>query len=621
MDKDPSSDTAVIFSGWLGVTVPQDRGRAIRANLIDVLRADVIIAGTYLEEDCPGDASCALLWMRLAALSPFAATLIEPMPSREWLSDMMDKYMPMWPTVKAAFERNVNRTYAGLNLFSPLIGNQVANVIREMVSYERAYTLMRSLELRRKRAYEFVVFSRLEFVWLAPHPPMTAFFASDDGARTVWGPPPDAGGMSDRHGVMRREAAPAYFRRLHALYAPDLLQRFALDELVTMGPEGFLRENLVRGSHFLHERSHAGSPEPSPRFACGEFPLTAFLACCDTHQQRHCWNPTCEALHLIDPESTRLQQPLPHSTPQSSPQSSPQPSPPAAQVRGKYRIEMEFAVTAWRWLQCTGGGYQHGTRIVADPMTPEDWHMQLVVPAGLELGDAHNSAQAYPPFVLINRSSPAGASMDRRAGCPLSLSASLLSSNMVQSGSCATSRVRDGAAACETKQRSLLDCAHACSRCAACGAFTFSQQNNDACTLHRRACAPSELLPPAEPTGWDVVHVSRSQAGALLDAASPGLRKLPPPRLGHCGVTSDGDVGDCANGAQGSLVVSANAFEVTDEVSCAHFCTTLCARCRFISFSLRARDCSWYASCDMSSLHQDSTWLKHKTYALGLTSR
>ena len=31
----------------------------------------------------------------------------------------------------------------------------------------------------------------------------------------------------------------------------------------------------------------------------------------------------------------------------------------------------------------------------------------------------------------------------------------------------------------------------------------------------------------------------------------------------------------------------------------------LCARCRYISFSSTAQDCSWFAECDMSRLHKD----------------
>ena len=44
-----ASEVAVLFSGWLAVRVPK-RGALARRHLVDVLRADVLLAGTFLPE-------------------------------------------------------------------------------------------------------------------------------------------------------------------------------------------------------------------------------------------------------------------------------------------------------------------------------------------------------------------------------------------------------------------------------------------------------------------------------------------------------------------------------------------------------------------------------------------
>jgi hypothetical protein len=46
----PFARVAVLYSGWLGVTIP-DRGRTAKQALVEPLGADVIVAGTFLPSE------------------------------------------------------------------------------------------------------------------------------------------------------------------------------------------------------------------------------------------------------------------------------------------------------------------------------------------------------------------------------------------------------------------------------------------------------------------------------------------------------------------------------------------------------------------------------------------
>ena len=614
-----ASTIAVTFSGWLGVHIPA-AGRSARKALVDPMGADVLVAGTYLPSECGTKSACDALWLRLAWLGPFAARSLEPMPTRQQLTQLLAKRMPLWQNVKAAFRANA--TYEGLNIFTPLLGNARANVLRELLSYERVYMLLRQVEARRARKYERVLFSRLEYRWLAPHPPLAPFFADDDARRTVWAPPPDSSGFNDRHAVMARASAPIYFRRLSALFSPRVLARFTLSELVSLGPEQFLAEVLARDGDYRAQLARAmqgGRPLRPPRLRRGEFPLPAFLACCHNHSVR-CWNRKCYAQRRGVGSGVGGGDVL------------------AGRVHGKYRVELRRAVAAWRWLQCAGGGYEAGLRVRPDPVVAHDRLMQLVVPASNRALGIEADVEMH--FVNLNRSvaglpqppserdwarrdmqalgatlwggSPPESPLRRAAtACPLSHIRTRLGGADASVGWCAVHAPSD----CPAEQHSLLDCAHACARCPTCAALSFSHDQSR-CSLHRSGCAPSALLPPAEGPGWDVLHLSRAQAARLLDTARPGLQALPVALPGHCGPTADGEEGDCQHGARGSLPLFESTFNLTDELACVRYCALQCARCRFVSISRVARDCSWYAECNVASLALEPAWLRHKTYAV-----
>ena len=70
---------------------------------------------------------------------------------------------------------------------------------------------------------------------------------------------------------------------------------------------------------------------------------------------------------------------------------------------------------------------------------------------------------------------------------------------------------------------------------------------------------------------------------------------------GYCGETSG--AGDCNSSNVGSWKLTSQ--QSTDWSAAARACTTRCercARCRYVSFSLRWRDCSWFSDCTLGRL-------------------
>ena len=63
-------------------------------------------------------------------------------------------------------------------------------------------------------------------------------------------------------------------------------------------------------------------------------------------------------------------------------------------------------------------------------------------------------------------------------------------------------------------------------------------------------------------------------------------------REGYCAATAFG--GDCSLDTQG-------AFTSPSGDACVEQCKR-CERCRFVSFSKRLNDCSWFSQCDMQQL-------------------
>lgn len=448
------NSVAVLFSGWLGVTVLH-HGRGIREALVDPLSADVYVAGTYLRDDCEqlgtsNRSACAdALWnRRLSQLHPIAGKLLEPMPTLKWLQTQMAATRH-WRAITKKFNWQV--LYQNLSIFSPVLGTPYANVLRELLSYERAYALLCRAEQLRGAQYAHLLFSRLEYSWLAPHPPISAFYRTAELELVVWAPIADANGMNDRHALMPRPAGAAYFQRWSALLSSTLAARFDVGELVLYNPETFLKESILRQPGF--RRTQPDTHEPP--FRIGEFALPAYLACCGASEQesgsRRCWAKVCYPTNLLPQDAyalirrtgkaraagARAAEPMRRG--ETGRHDSLPRAPSVAQLRalttsdmrrlsahGKYEKEMRDAVITWRWMQCLpalGAADFTVRRSVENPST--FLTMQLVVhpgDAGLDLQAKHDLT-----FVLPNRSyaihAPSRGSGDaldvRSAACPL----------------------------------------------------------------------------------------------------------------------------------------------------------------------------------------------------------
>lgn len=229
------TQVAVCYSGWLAVRIPK-RGASARRYLVDVLGADVFVAGTFLASDAcasqhaGADLRSACLLRRLHSLRPYTRTRIDPMLSVDDLRGLVTR-SPNWPRVSAEFRPE--RAFGGISVWAPLLGNGNLSVLRELHDYSRVVQLVVQHETIVGRRYDRVCFSRLEYLWLAPHPPLELLWSG-----AVWLPSGGtSGGVNDRHALMDRAAADVYFRRWDLLFAPDLMERLPARIVLHAGPE------------------------------------------------------------------------------------------------------------------------------------------------------------------------------------------------------------------------------------------------------------------------------------------------------------------------------------------------------------------------------------------------
>ena len=98
------------------------------------------------------------------------------------------------------------------------------------------------------------------------------------------------------------------------------------------------------------------------------------------------------------------------------------------------------------------------------------------------------------------------------------------------------------------------------------------------------------------------VLVARLQALPGVGVSTPFAAWRSRAARGTCGVTHEGDAGDCQRGTRGSFGWPGRSSRLADAVgACLHLCSQ-CSQCRYISVSARFSDCSWYSSCPLSQL-------------------
>jgi len=125
--------------------------------------------------------------------------------------------------------------------------------------------------------YDVVVWSRLEMVWVAPHP-LLQDFGSDCGAWIPLGE--DYGGVNDRHAVLQRDVADVFFARWDILYDGRIMK---------------VHPCLSRGAicAMNNERCLAVLLRHYNVSVC-RFPSASFLGCCKVGGVRQCSKATCQ---------------------------------------------------------------------------------------------------------------------------------------------------------------------------------------------------------------------------------------------------------------------------------------------------------------------------------------
>jgi hypothetical protein len=121
-------------------------------------------------------------------------------------------------------------------------------------------------ELRASSTYQRVLFTRLEMIWLHPHPPLSLLEAG-----RVWVPAgEDNGGINDRHWLSGRGEAAWIMRRWDALLDGSALEAIHGTREVSGVHPRFLSSEMYT---YHHAQFH--------RLKIGRFPMLSYLACCE----------------------------------------------------------------------------------------------------------------------------------------------------------------------------------------------------------------------------------------------------------------------------------------------------------------------------------------------------
>jgi hypothetical protein len=278
---EPRSSVAMCVGGLLSLDIYM-QGRSVRLGILDVLRPDVFVAGTLNGTRAETTGGGGDNWKSrvsrglqgIEELAPFAAVEVQSQPSPEELRAMLQQSGHFAALSKQASGAGAGRLRQNdedprlwlPTMLSPAVGNPQANTLREFHYQSRCMDMIERVEARRARAYERVLFTRLENHWLAPHPPLALLSPAH-----VWVPAgEDNGGVNDRHWLSPRREAGKLMRRWDAL-----LDGTALTALHGTTAEAGVRPRFLSSEMYLREYS------VYHRISFARFPMLAYLACCE----------------------------------------------------------------------------------------------------------------------------------------------------------------------------------------------------------------------------------------------------------------------------------------------------------------------------------------------------
>eukprot|EP00966_Prymnesium_polylepis_P243486 5630534-Prymnesium_polylepis.1 len=155
----------------------------------------------------------------------------------------------------------------GHTFATPLFGTPQRNDLKNLYVQARSLRLAAELEQHRGRRYAYIAWSRVELEWIAPHPPLHHLAAQPE---CVWVPlGEDYAGLNDRHGIMAREHATAYFGRWDGLIDGSICDAHPCFNRTNSTLCGQTNERYLSLHLAYHQK------------AVCRFPPTGFLSCCD----------------------------------------------------------------------------------------------------------------------------------------------------------------------------------------------------------------------------------------------------------------------------------------------------------------------------------------------------
>ena len=290
----PPAIVAICVGGWLELSIPR-RAASVKEHVLSVMPSDVFVAGTVRGNATSAKVAAAL--DGIGELAPFAATSVIRMPSPQELRTELKK-SGKWPDFQLQASKGGSGRFNWVDpqyddprmwvpiMMSPALGNPNGNTLQEFHYQSRCINMIGSHERTSRRGlrYDRVMFTRLEFEWLAPHPPLALL---DPGY--LWVPTgEDNTGVNDRHWLASRDDAEGVFRRWDALISGEYHQIFFATSRVR---PAFMSSETYNKLHLQYRR-----------VGVARFPSVAALQCCEqsyaegstaARRGMHCFAKAC----------------------------------------------------------------------------------------------------------------------------------------------------------------------------------------------------------------------------------------------------------------------------------------------------------------------------------------